>query len=148
MEESLVETGGSLVCAILAGSWRHTPSPSLAISSTQLDEVLPLLYGSGAAALGWWRIRHTALKTTPSAEVLRQAFRLQALQSAIHEEKLKTVFGLLRESSIEPMLVKGWAAASLYPERALRPYGDIDLCVRPSQYKSATALLASPEAAG
>jgi hypothetical protein len=142
------ETREAPICAILAGSWRHSPTSSLNISEQQLDEITPLLYGSGAAALGWWQVRQTELKTTPSAEVLHQAYRLQVLQSAIHEEKIKTVFRLLRESSIEPMLVKGWAAASLYPERALRPYGDIDLCVRPSDYKTAAALLAGPEATG
>src|SRR4029077_10391846 len=92
--------------------------------------------------------RETELKATSSAQVLHQAYRLQTLQSAIHEEKIKTVFRLLRESSIDPILVKGWAAANLYPDRALRPYGDIDLCVRPSDYKTAANLLTGPEATG
>ena len=148
MEVSLVDTRGSLVSAILTGSWRPTLNQSLDVSEKELDAVTPLLYGSGGAALGWWQVRQTELKTTPSAEVLHQAYRLQVLQSAIHEEKIKTVFRLLRESSIEPILVKGWAAASLYPERALRPYGDIDLCVRPADYKTATTILAGPEATG
>jgi putative nucleotidyltransferase-like protein len=34
---------------------------------------------------------------------------------------------------VEPILFKGWAAARLYPEEGLRPYADIDLCVRPEQ---------------
>jgi len=28
---------------------------------------------------------------------------------------------------VEPILGKGWAIARLYPERGMRPYGDIDL---------------------
>lgn len=148
MKQILTETRGTLLCAILAGAWRPTLTSPLNISEQQLDEIAPLLYGSGGAALGWWQVRQTELSPTSSAEVLHQAYRLQVLQSAIHEEKIKTVFRLLRESSIEPMLVKGWAAASLYPERALRPYGDIDLCVRPSDYKTAAAILAGPEATG
>jgi hypothetical protein len=148
MKEILAETRGSLLCTVLAGSWRHTLKSPLKISEKQLDEIAPLLYGSGAAALGWWQVRQTELKTTSSAEVLHQAYRLQVLQSAIHEEQIKTVFRLLRESSIEPILVKGWAAAGLYPERPLRPYGDIDLCVRPTDYKTAAAILAGPEATG
>ena len=47
---------------------------------------------------------------------------------------------------MEPLLVKGWAVARLYAERGLRPYGDIDLCVRPEQYAVAVAALAAPAA--
>ena len=47
---------------------------------------------------------------------------------------------------MEPLLVKGWAVARLYPERGLRPYGDIDLCVRPEQYAVAVTALAAPAA--
>jgi hypothetical protein len=148
MKQILAKTRGTLVCPILAGSWRQSPTHSLSISEAQLDEVAPLLYGSGGAALGWWRVRETELRDSPSGQVLHEAYRLQTLQSAIHEEKIRTVFRLLRGASVEPILVKGWAAASLYPERALRPYGDIDLCVKPSDYKTATAVLAGPEATG
>jgi hypothetical protein len=148
MKKILAESRATLVGTILSGSWRPALTRALDFSESELDEVTPLLYGSGAAALGWWRVRQTELNATSSAQVLHQAYRLQTLQSAIHEEKIKTVFRLLRESSIDPILVKGWAAANLYPDRALRPYGDIDLCVRPSDYKTAAALLAGPEAAG
>src|SRR3977135_1985144 len=120
----------SLVAMILAGSWRTASFPALDMAESQLDEVTPLLYGSGAAALGWWRVRESELKHTSSAAVLQQAFRLQVLQSGIHEEKVAKAFRLLRSSAIEPILVKGWAAAGYYPERGLRPYGDIDLLVR------------------
>ena len=47
---------------------------------------------------------------------------------------------------VEPLLLKGWAVARLYPERGLRPYGDIDMCVRPEQYEVAAAALAAPAA--
>lgn len=148
MNETLSQQRADLLSAILEGSWRATPSPPLSLSESQLDEVTPLLYGSGAAALGWRRLSKTDLKSLPSAVLLQQAYRLQVLQSAIHEEKIKTVFHLLRESAIEPILVKGWAAAGLYPERALRPYGDIDLCFGAGDYQAAADILAGPAAAG
>jgi len=113
---------------------------------SQLDEVTPLLYGSGAAALGWFRVRESELSTTSSAKVLQQAYRLQSLQSAIHEEKIQKIFRLFRAAGVEPILIKGWAAASLYPERGLRPYGDIDLVVRPKHYENAQDIVMSPEA--
>ena len=116
------------------------------MSAIQLDEVAPLLYGSGAGALGWWRLRNTELRDSPAAEFLHQAYRLQTLQSAIHEEKIAKVFQLLCDAAIEPMLVKGWAAAGMYPERGLRPYGDIDLVVRSEKFERATEVLAQPSA--
>jgi len=146
MKEELAETRGGLVSTILAGSWRQSNLHPLRISESQLDEVTPLLYGSGAGALGWWRVRESELRATASAAVLQQAYRLQVLQSKIHEEKIKKVFRMLRQASIEPILVKGWAAASLYPEHGLRPYGDIDLLVKPEHYQTAAELLARPEA--
>ena len=140
------ESRGTLVSEILAGSWRHSQPPSLSLSEFQLDEVTPLLYGSGAAALGWWRIRESEFRTTSSGVVLHQAYRLQSLQSAIHEEKIQKIFRLCRDAAVDPILIKGWAAAGLYPERGLRPYGDIDLLVRPQHYKKAQEIVASPEA--
>jgi hypothetical protein len=146
MKESFAESSSSLVSAVLAGSWRKANFPALNISESQLDEVTPLLYGSGAGALGWWRVRHSELKTTASAAVLRQAYRLQVLQSQIHQEKIQKVFLMFREAAIEPVLVKGWAASRFYPEPGLRPYGDIDLLVKPEHYQTAAELLARTEA--
>src|SRR5207245_10991443 len=111
VKQIVAETRGPLVCSILAGSWRYTHTHTLGISERQLNEVAPLLYGSGGAALGWWRVRDTDLRDSPSADVLHEAYRLQTLQSAIHEEKIKSVLRLLRGESIEAILVKGWAAA-------------------------------------
>jgi len=133
------------VAATLAGSWRGISSP-LYVTESELDQVTSLLYASGSAALGWWRVRQTDLSATPSAKVLQQAYRIQALQSLIHEKKIETVFRLLRQSSVDAILVKGWLAAGLYPERALRPYGDIDLCFRREHLPTAKDVLRSPEA--
>ncbi len=105
-----------------------------------------MLLASGGGALCWWRIRDWELNATPAAEELHQAYRLHALQSAIHESEIKQVFTLLREGGVEPVLVKGWSAAGLYPEIGLRPYGDIDLCVAPEQFSQANAIVRSPEA--
>jgi len=130
-----------LVATLLEGSWRGRPSDPDGLDVKQLDQIAPLLYDSGAAALGWWRIRNSALRHTASGRLLHEAYRLQALQSVLHEEKILKVLRLLREARIEAILVKGWAAAQLYPDSALRPYGDIDLLVRPSQFKPAQQLL-------
>ena len=142
-----VKSRGLVIASLLAGSWRTAPPP-LNLSPEDLDEITPLLYNSGAAALGWRRIRDTELSTTPSAEVLHQGYRLQALQVAISQSKIEIVHRLLQEVRVDAILVKGWAVAGFYPELALRPLGDIDLVVRPTEYKAAGTILARPEARG
>jgi hypothetical protein len=132
---------GQLVARALAGSWRHQP-PGLDLTNAELDEVTPLLYGSGAAGLGWKKVKSSKLDS-PSAAVLHQAHRLLSLQSALDEQMIAKVFRLLNASSVDAIVVKGWAAARSYPESALRPYGDIDLLVL--DYERATKVLQSPE---
>ena len=137
---------GNLVAEVLAGSWRNSGIPNLRMTEIELDAVTPLLYDSGTAALGWHRLKQTPLRTSPSAQVLHQAYRLQSLQSEIHEQKIEKVFRLFREAKIEGVLAKGWASAGLYGDRTLRPYGDIDICVRPEHYKRAEEVLNDPDA--
>ncbi|PYS75455.1 MAG: hypothetical protein DMF73_00575 [Acidobacteria bacterium] len=135
---------GSLVRKTLARSWVASPD-DLVISAKELDEVSPLLYESGAAGLGWWRIHESELRETTSGELLHQAFRFLALQARIHETKIQKVFRSLRAAHIEPILIKGWSIARLYPQPGLRPYGDIDLLIRAEQHLPAARIGASDE---
>jgi hypothetical protein len=143
----MTTSGGELLAASLYQSWRRSP-PAPDSSAPDLEIVTPLLYGSGAAGLGWWRIRETDLRDTPSGELLRQAFRLLALQAGIHQTKIQKIFRLMRTEGVEPMLFKGWAIARLYPQAALRPYGDIDLLVRPRDFGVAKRVIESGAARG
>src|SRR5882672_6013310 len=102
MSRPYVSSRGSLVATALETSWRTSPRAELHLSATQLEEVTPLLYDSGAAALGWWRVRQTALRETPSGELLHQAFRLLALKANIHQTKVQKVFRLMRAEGVEP----------------------------------------------
>lgn len=131
---------------MLAGAWRRGDLPELNISELDLDEATPLLNGSGGASLAWKRIANTHLQNTASAELLHQAYRLHSLQAAMHEEKIAKVFRLLRQAGVNPILAKGWVAAQMYSDTGLRPYGDIDLCVRREQFRAAEEVLNSPEA--
>jgi hypothetical protein len=81
------------------------------------------------------------LQGVPAADELHQAYRLNTLHNIIKERIIERAFTLLRSIEVEPILVKGWAAARLYPEQGLRPYGDIDLCVRPERFTDAEAAL-------
>ena len=124
------------------------PPSELHLSTEEFDELTPLLYDSGAAGLGWWRVRETDLRETPSGELLHQAFRLLALQANIHQTKIQKLFRLMRAEGVEPILLKGWAVARLYPQPALRPYGDYDLFVRPHDYVVAHRVIESEAARG
>jgi hypothetical protein len=143
---------GRLVAQLLAGSWRSSPpAPEDAapgIAEGDLAEVAPLLLKSGGAALGWRQIQHSGLRSTPSAEELHQAYRLHTLQAALKEREIARVFSFLRSEGLDPLMGKGWVIARHYPEPGLRPYGDIDLYVRPEQHDAFVSALGKPEAQG
>lgn len=132
---------GQLVARALERSWTTSKQQKLNFSPEEFDQVTPLLYESGAGGLGWWRIRETKLAKTDCGELLHQAHRLLTLRAAIHETRIQKAFRVLRKANIEPILIKGWAIARLYPELALRPYGDIDLLIRPADHQIAVDLI-------
>jgi hypothetical protein len=124
---------GLAVSRSLSGAWRESPQPANLLEN-ELAAIVPLLCQSGAGALGWWRIRTSALAHSSAGDQLRQVYRKFRLSALIHEREIKQVLSLLSDAGIEPVLVKGWVMARLYPDRALRPYGDIDLCVPECQF--------------
>jgi hypothetical protein len=135
---------GELIAEILSAAWRSDPPPS-DISADNLERIAPLLLKSGAAALCWRRLRGLEGPASPVLTELQQVYRVQVLQARIDQLKIEQVFQLLGGAGIEPIVVKGWAIARCYPEKGLRPYGDIDLCVREEQFATAQATLNSPE---
>ena len=136
---------GKLLARALTGAWRLSPPP-LSLSARELAEITPLLLRSWGAGVGWWQARHTHLRTSPAAAQLRDAYRLHTLQAALHERELLQVIPALQAAGVDPLLAKGWAAARFYPAQGLRPYGDLDLYVRPEQYAVAMGALAGPAA--
>lgn len=142
MGEAGAQSRGWLMAALLAGSWR--PAPKLFEgAASQLGEVAPLLLKSGAAALVWQLLRHSRLRTAPLAAEFQQVYRYNILREAVQQQTIAQAIELLRSAGIEPILVKGWAVSRLYPEEGLRPYADIDLCVRPRQMNAAQDSLKS-----
>ncbi len=131
---------GSTVAAVLAGAWRRSPGP-LPLSPSEVDAVVPLLAAGGAGGLGWHRLRSTALLTSASARELRQHYRLQTLQAAQRESAIRALLPRLRAAGVEPILIKGWSAARLYPDPGLRPSCDVDLCVPAERMPMAVAAL-------
>jgi len=138
-------SGGTVpLLQILSGVWRAQPDPE-GISESDLERAAPLLLATGTAALAWHKVSPLSFESNSSFQKLEEAYRLHSIHSAVLENKVKDVFSLLRGGGVEPLLLKGWAVARLYPEAGLRPCGDIDLWVKPAEFSRAKALL---EAAG
>ncbi|MGH9932982.1 MAG: nucleotidyltransferase family protein [Pyrinomonadaceae bacterium] len=142
MKTNSAKERGSLVAAFLARSWRPSPRAS-DISADDFERIAPLLLPTGAGALGWRRVRDSELRSCSGAEQLREAYRLYTLESRLNKSRIEKVFGAFRSFGIEPILIKGWAAARYYPEQGLRPYGDIDICVRREEFQNAERALAT-----
>lgn len=54
-------------------------------------------------------------------------------------------FRLFRSFGIEPLLIKGWAIARMYPPEKLRYYGDVDLTVAEKDHQAAIEIRHSDE---
>lgn len=72
---------------------------------------------------------------------MKPDWRWHLIQLRFQEHKIVKAFELFRRHNIEPVLIKGWAAAANYPLRQQRISVDIDLCVAPRDYKQAQKIL-------
>lgn len=126
----------STIARVLAGSWREDPARGLGpahdddLRVADLDRAAKALLASGAGGLAWWKVQtDPALAASDAGRRFAEAFRLQRLGAGVHEGELRAVLPALDEANVPYVLIKGWEAARLYPQRGMRPYGDIDLCV-------------------
>ncbi|MGD9589717.1 MAG: hypothetical protein AB7Q37_17235 [Pyrinomonadaceae bacterium] len=61
------------------------------------------------------------------------------------ETETAASFRLFRSFGIEPLLIKGWAIARMYPPEKLRYYGDVDLAVAETDLQKASEIKDSAE---
>lgn len=78
-------------------------------------------------------------------EEMTDEFRFYLLRKRQAEDQIVNAFRGFRQRGIEPILIKGWAAARNYPEFKPRFSGDIDLAVAASDYEAAKDLLNETE---
>jgi hypothetical protein len=133
-----------LLARALSGSWRAAP-PKLDLTPEEFSIIAPALAGSGAGSLAWHSVSHSSLSDSEAAKELHDSFRIFKLKSRFQEQEIHKSFSLFRSRDIEPILIKGWAIARLYPDAGLRPYTDTDLIVKPEDYERAKNILAGPE---
>jgi hypothetical protein len=133
---------GTQVAATLVGSWRLKPPIPESIPSA---DSIPLLLAQGVGGLAWNRLRGTDSRKSAAARALREESRQLSVQALLVEERIGRSTECLRSADCEPLLIKGWSAARLYPMPGVRPLGDIDLCVRSDQIVVAAAALTEAE---
>jgi hypothetical protein len=132
---------GAAVAAVLAGAWRRSPPPP---DLDDVSEVVPMLVRGGAAGLAWHRLRAGPLCKTFACRELRQHYRMQALRAVDYAAAVAEVLSRVRAAGVEPILIKGWSSARLYPEPGLRPSDDVDLCVPEDRLADALGALSGP----
>lgn len=130
---------GRALAAALAGAWRRDPPPGDVSAA-----LAPLLLATGAGGLAWWKARHSQARTA-TGRGLRAAFHRHALEAVLHGDLVQGLVLHFRDHGLEPILVKGWSSARLYPQSGLRPPGDVDICLPPSQLPHAQSLLRLPQ---
>lgn len=79
--------------------------------------------------------------------VTAEADQWNLLQAKAQEVRVASAFLTFVEARIEPILIKGWAAARKYPDHHVRRPGDIDLAVAPEHYEAAWQLVRRPDVA-
>lgn len=135
---------GRRLAAVLSSSWRAAPAP-VAFDPDGWDATAARLLETGCGPMGWWRVRGSHLEHHRASSDLRNAFRVQSLHALSKERFASELLERCRHAGIDPILAKGWVIARLYPTPGLRPYGDIDLFVRPDEYAAAERALADLE---
>ena len=76
-------------------------------------------------------------------EEITDEYRFYLLRKRVAENLILNAFRGFRRQGIEPILIKGWAAARNYPPSKPRFFGDIDLAVSAADFDSAKALINS-----
>jgi hypothetical protein len=67
------------------------------------------------------------------------------LQVEVQKRRIIATVEAFQANRIEPILIKGWAAARHYPDLSLRRPGDIDITVNPKEFTAAQELIARPD---
>ena len=134
-------SAGSLVARILAGSWRSQPPP-VDFSAYELESVEDRLMASGSAGLTWNRIKYDPrIAGSDVGSRFADAHRMHILHAGLHDQHLSQVLTALGDAGVRPIVFKGWDSSRLYPDRGMRPFGDIDLLIPPSQLEFARETL-------
>jgi Uncharacterised nucleotidyltransferase len=106
------------------------------------SEVVELAIRNGVAAYVRRALRPPASAPAAALEALRHAELASVAAGLVLDATLRTVVDDLAGLGIASIVLKGPVVArTIYPEQALRPYGDIDLVVRLTAFEPAAEAL-------
>jgi hypothetical protein len=74
--------------------------------------------------------------------------RTKLLHYKVNEFRLEKAWKRFEEAGFKPILIKGWAAAQVYPEPSDRLFNDIDLMIEPRRYQEAVSFLGKEDKSG
>lgn len=130
---------GARIARVLSGSWRA----DLPVGDvSDCADLVEALRRSGEAALVWRRLRGTRAAGAKGLRGLRDEYRTNVVVGHNSPEQLGQLFPALQSAGVDAILIKGWGVARLFPEPGLRPITDHDICVCPSQFEAASAVVA------
>ncbi len=69
------------------------------------------------------------------------ADRMNLLRYRVLEKQIEGIWKQFTQAGFEPVLIKGWAAAQLYPKPCERQFTDVDLMIAPNKFEEAVKLL-------
>src|SRR5262249_47576205 len=122
------------ILSFLTHAWRQ-PIPGWTGTLEPAD--VQRLVEMNVAPLCWKQIEKTPGARTRGGRQLRDWYLDWMFESRRMAILAQYFIDILHDAGIEPVVVKGWAVAQLYPDIALRPYADVDLCVEPSRLADA-----------
>jgi hypothetical protein len=67
--------------------------------------------------------------------------RNKLLSHKVHEYRIELAWKRFENAGFKPILIKGWAAARLYPNPSERSFNDIDLVIDPDEYNRAKKIV-------
>ena len=133
-----------LLCDLLAD--RSREEDWAALSPADWDLFLKVARVEGVAPLAYWHFKEAnwpAAVPESVRESLADAHRRTAVRNMLRFQELGRILDALAEAEIPVIVLKGAAlAATIYPNIALRPMGDLDLLVPRRQVRKAVRLLA------
>ena len=130
---------GRRVASILNGAWRPDAAK---LRDGDLADIARRLQDDGLSSLIWNRLP-PAMRRTRWGREFRQGAIGDSWAAGRLDDILVAVVAAMRKSGVEPIVTKGWAVARYYPSPANRPYGDVDISVRPDQAVLAREILES-----
>ena len=135
------QRGEHVASVVSAGvGWRPDRAPDDVVL-----ELVPTLVATGAGPLAWQVARRR--RWDERYQPLRDTYLAQAMRRGMAEQQLARVASRLDDAGVEWVTGKGWSVARHYPDPSVRPYGDIDVYVRPGHARRARAATRSTDPA-